>query len=392
MIIDVRRAREDTPGCEHVIHFHHSGASLMPTRVVRAVKEHLDLETQIGGYEAEARAADQIEEAYRAIARLLNCKAEEIAVVENATVAWDMAFCSITRGFGKGDRILTAVCEYASNYLAFLQIARRSDVQINVVPNDATGQLDVAALQRMIDERVKLIAVTHVPTNGGLVNPAAEIGRVARAHGIPYLLDACQSVGQMDVDVQRIGCTMLSATGRKFLRGPRGTGFLYVQQSMIERLEPPFLDLHAAQWSEPESFEMRTDARRFENFEDNVAGKIGLGVAANYALGWGLDNIYKRVQHLAGDLRRRLSVLSGVTVRDLGQDQSGIVTFTHDRLEPAEIRQRLGEKHINVGTSFRCSTLLDMDQRGIAGLVRCPVHYFNTEDEIIRLVSELSAL
>lgn len=364
----------------------------MPTRVVSAVKEHLDLETEIGGYEAEVRAADKIEEAYRAIGRLLNCSAEEIAVMENATVAWDMAFYSITREFGKGDRILTAVSEYASNYIAFLQLARRSDVQIDVVPNDAMGQLDVAALQRMIDERVKLIAVTHVPTNGGLVNPAAEIGRIACAHGIPYLLDACQSVGQMNVDVQRIGCTMLSATGRKFLRGPRGTGFLYVHQPMIEKLEPPFLDLHAAQWSEPESFEMRADARRFENFEDNVAGKIGLGVAVNYALEWGLDNIYERVQLLGADLRKRLSALSGVTVRDLGHDQCGIVTFTHDRLEPEEIRQRLGQKHINVGTSFRCSTLLDMDQRGIVGLVRCPVHYFNTEDEIVRLVSELSAL
>lgn len=392
MTIDVDRARADTPGCQHVTHFHHSGASLMPTPVLSAVKDHLDLEARIGGYEAAAEAVDKIDATYRAIACLLNCHTDEVAFVENATVAWDLAFYAIARGFGRGDRILTAVAEYASNYIAFLQLAKRSGVEIEVVPNDSHGQLDIEAMDRMIDERVRLIAITHVPTNGGLVNPAAEVGEIANTHGIPYLLDACQSVGQMNVDVQQIGCTMLSATGRKFLRGPRGTGFLYVQRAMIEGLEPPFLDLHAATWTTPQEFEIRTDARRFENFEDNVAGKIGLGVAVNYAVSLGLDNIYERIQMLAEELRRGLSTIPGVAVCDLGRERCGIVTFSHNAFAPQEIASRLRQKGINVGTSFRPSTLLDMDQRRITGLVRCAVHYFNTEEEIEQLVHQVAAL
>ena len=220
MPIDIERARRDTPAASEVLHFNNAGAALMPAPVLQAQLRHLQLEAEAGGYEAAAAADDRIEAIYDSIARLLNADRTEIALVENATVAWDMAFYSV--GFAAGDRILTAEAEYLSNYIAFLQVARRSGAVVDVVPSDEAGELDVEALERMIDRRVKLIAITHVPTNGGLVNPAAAIGRIARAHGILYLLDACQSVGQMPIDVAAIGCDMLSATGRKYLRGPRG--------------------------------------------------------------------------------------------------------------------------------------------------------------------------
>lgn len=391
-MIDTARARADTPGCTQVIHFHHSGAALMPAPVLTAVKQHLDLEASIGGYEAAEQAVDKIENTYHAIARLLNCSPDEIAVVENATVAWDMAFYGLAQTFRPGDRLLTVMAEYASNYIALLQVARRTGVKIEVVPNDIYGQLDVQALERMLDERVRLISVTHVPTNGGLVNPAAAVGRVARKYGIPYLLDACQSAGQMPLDVEALGCDMLSATGRKFLRGPRGTGFLYVRRSLLESIEPPFLDLHSACWTGPDSYQIRADARRFESWESCLAAKIGLGVAIDYALSWGLDDIYKYIQVLADALRRRLSELPGVTVRDLGKEKCGIVTFTHTRRRPAEIRTALARQRINVGLSQRSATLLDMEARGLPELVRCPVHYYNTEDELERLLEALAAL
>lgn len=382
MTFDIARARRETPGCADVVHFNNAGAALMPAPVIEAVKGHIDLEAGIGGYEAAARRDGALQRLYQSAAALINCAPGEIAAIENATRAWDMVFYALARDFGPGDRILTAEAEYASNYIAFLQVAARTGVSVEVVASDQTGQLSVEALRRAIDDRVKLIAVTHVPTNGGLVNPAAEIGAVARDAGIPYLLDACQSVGQMPIDVGEIGCDMLSATGRKYLRGPRGTGFLYVSQPLAERLEPPFLDLHAATWTARNSFEIRGGARRFENWESYVAGRIGLGAAIDYALDWGLEAAWRRIGELADGLRRRLSAIPGITVHDLGVEKCGIVTFAAEGRDAAHIHRRLGERAINVSVSPAANSRLDMERRGLDAVVRASVHYYNTTDEV----------
>jgi len=388
MPIDIERARRDTPAANQVLHFNNAGAALMPAPVLQAQLHHLQLEAEAGGYEAAAAAGDRIEAIYDSIGRLLNADRAEIALVENATVAWDMGFYSV--GFAAGDRILTAEAEYLSNYIAFLQVARRSGVVVDVVPSDEAGELDVEALERMIDRRVKLIAITHVPTNGGLVNPAAAIGRIARAHGILYLLDACQSVGQMPIDVAAIGCDMLSTTGRKYLRGPRGTGFLYVRRAVLDQLEPPFLDLQAATWVEPDRYEMRLDARRFENWERNVAGQLGLGTAVDYALGWGLADIAGRIEPLAAELRRRLAEIPGVSVRDRGRRPCGIVTFTVEGKPARDIVVALGQRRINCHLSG--GSTLNARARGLPDLVRASVHYYNTEEEVARFAAAIAAL
>ena len=387
MPIDIARARAETPGAANVLHFNNAGSSLMPQPVLDATVDHLNLEAQIGGYEAADQQEAQIERFYSAAAELLNCDPDEIAFIENATRAWDMAFYAIP--FQLGDRILTARAEYASNVIAFLQMAEQRGVSVEVIPSEETGELSVSALREMMDEHVKLIAMTHVPTNGGLVNPAAEVGQVAQEAGVLYLLDACQSVGQMPVDVQAIGCDMLSTTGREYLRGPRGTGFLYVRREVIPVLEPPMLDLHAAQWTAPDQFITRDDARRFENWETNYAGKVGLTTALEYAMGWGLDAIYARVRELASSLRACLRDIPGVTVTDIGTEQCGIVTFMVAGHPASDIQQTLSRQAIHVTTSSTSSTRFDMEARGLTLIVRASVHYYNDEAEIARFCAAI---
>ena len=390
MTLDVNHLREETPGCKHVLHFNNAGAALSPNPVITAIKSHIDLEATIGGYEAAQFAADKIKNFYTNASRLINCQPEEIAFSENATRAWGMAFNSIK--LQKGDKILTAVCEYASNYLAFLHKAKTSGVTIEVVKNDASGQLDVADLEAKIDPSVKLIAITHVPTNGGLINPAEEIGRIAKQHNIPYLLDSTQSIGQFEIDVKKIGCDFLCATGRKYLRGPRGTGFLYASNSIIEQCAPPFIDLQSAKWIDDNEYEMLLNARRFESWEQYIAGKIALGVAIDYALEVGINNGWKRIDHLAKQLREQLAKIPGVLLHDLGVNKCGIVTFTIQNNPAHDIQKILLSQKTNVSIPIMEYARLDMASRNLTAIVRASVHYYNTEKEIEVFCSQIKKL
>jgi selenocysteine lyase/cysteine desulfurase len=352
--------------------------------------EHLEREAEIGGYETAAERSDALEHAYDAIARLLNASRDEIAVVENATRAWDMAFYAFR--FHEGDRILTGRAEYASNWIALKQVADRTGARIDVVPDDEHGQIDVDALASMLDDTVKLVSLVHVPTQSGLVNPAAEVGAITRDAGVPLLLDACQSCGQLPVDVEAIGCDILSGTGRKFVRGPRATGFLYVRRGLIEQLEPPLLDMHAADWLPDGGYRIRADARRFENWEQYGAGKVGLGVAVDYALDVGIDAIWARIQELAVRLRTRLQEIGGVTLLDRGAVLGATVTFTVDGHDPDRIRDTLRDRGVNVSVMERASAQLDWGPRGLEKSVRASVHYYNDENDLDRLVEGLEAL
>jgi selenocysteine lyase/cysteine desulfurase len=383
-MIDIERVRRATPACKTGLHFNNAGASLMPDPVFAAVSDHLQLERTVGGYEAERQASDLLAGFYSEFAGLLSAEPCEIAYVENATRAWDMAFYGMP--LERGDRILTHASEYVSNYLALLQQAERRGLIVDLVPSDSFGQIDVAAMEAMVEPRTRLIAITHVPTQGGLVNPVAAVGDVARDHGLLYLLDACQSVGQIELDVKKIGCHVLSGTGRKFLRGPRGTGFLYVASETLNMIEPPFVDLHSARWTTQDSYVFAADAKRYENWESNVAGKIGLARAVRYARELGLGLIEDRVSRLAARLREQLALVPGISVCDLGEKQCGIVSFRKDSEPATMLARRLREAHIYVSVTDLTSARIDFAARVIDSLLRASVHYFNTDAEVDRFV------
>lgn len=390
MAIDLARVRAETPGCANVLHFNNAGAALQPQPVVDAVISHVRLEASIGGYEAAARVAGAVDHVYDAAAALIGARRSEIAIVDNATRAWDQAFYGIP--LAAGDRILTGRNEYASNFIAYLQVTRRTGATVEVIPNDEYGQISIPALREAMDDRVKVIGLTHVQTSGGLVNPAAQVGQVAKESGALFLLDACQSVGHLRVDVDELGVDMLSTTGRKYLRGPRGTGFLYVRESVLDRLTPPVLDLHAATWVADDRYEMRPDARRFETWECAVANKIGLGVALDYAMAVGIPAIEERVLALGAALRDRLGQIPGVMVQDLGEKRCGIVTFTVEGADPAAIRDQLAEQRINVTAAVVSSTRLDLAERGLDSMVRASIHYYNSDEEIDRFGGAVEAV
>ncbi len=384
------RARRDTPGCREVVHLNNAGASLQPTPVVDAVVAHLRREARAGGYEAAAEAAEALERPYLAAGALLNCDASEIAVVESATRAWQMAFASVT--LVAGDRVLTSTAEYGSNYLQLLHTARRRGVEVEVVPDDDDGQVSLDALARAIDERVKLVAITHIPMGGGLVNPVAAIGRLTRAAGVPFLLDACQSLGQVPIDVEDVGCDFLAATSRKFVRGPRGVGLLYARATTTDHLEPALIDLRSATWTSLDDYRVASGGRRFETFEISTAAKIGFGVALDYAQALGLDSIWTRLRELGQRLRDGLTAIPGVEVLDRGVTRGAIVTFSVEGWHPADVRTALGDAGVNVWVVEAGTTHLDFDQRGITAVVRASVHYYNTDAELERCCRAVAAL
>lgn len=388
--MDIIQLRKDTPGCDNVIHFNNAGASLTSLPVYDAIQSYSEQELKVGGYETAEKFTKELEGFYTSVARLINSSPDEIAFTESATVAWQRVFYSIP--FKKGDVIVTCVTEYASNYIAYLQLKQKIGIEIQVIPNDQNGDLDIQNAEQMLSRQPRLLSINHIPTNAGVVNPAEELGKLAQKYGVLYLLDSCQSVGQFPVDVQQIQCDFLCATGRKYLRGPRGTGFLFVSKRVLHTIEPVTLDLHSAQWVTENKFTLRKDARRFETWESNLANKLGLKTAIDNLNDMNIQLVWVRIQELGKKTRTSLDKIDGVTVQDKGSVLGGIVTFTTNQLTPVEIKNKLRQQNINVSVVDSSSALLDMGNRGLDKVVRASVHYYNTYEEIEILSHALSGM
>lgn len=386
---EVAELRAQTPGADNVVHLNHAGSSLPTQATLDTQIRHLHNEAMRGGYEAADDTAEQSEQVYESLARLIGGERREIARLEHATAAWNAGFWSVP--MRPRQRILTANAAYGANAVAFLRAVESRGVVLEVIGDNEHGEVDVAELAARIDDDVALIALTHVPTNGGLVNPAAAVGEIAQSAGVPFLLDACQSVGQLDLDVASIGCDLLSGTGRKYLRGPRGTGFLYASSRIIDRLTPDHPDHHGADWTSPYSYELHPDAQRFESWEFSHAGWLGLGTAVDEALALGTDRIEATVRRRADSLRRRLQD-ADFTVWDLGRHPCGIVTATGDGIEPFDAKAALRAEGINISVTTPASTRFDAAHRDLPEMMRISVHYLTTEDELAQAVDALVRL
>lgn len=393
-MLDIEALRADTPGCTHVTHLNNAGCALPPGTVTDTMVEHLRREEVIGGYEAHAEARDRVAGVYASVGELVNAPIERVALVESATVAWDRGLQAIAFSdpLQPGDRMLVSGSEYASNVLPLLQLARRTGASVEVIPDGDDGTVDVEALGAMLDERVRIVSVNHAPSQNGLVNDVVAIGDMLRIQGSPawYLVDACQSVGQMPVDMGRIGCDVLSATGRKFLRGPRATGFLVVSQRMLDDLEPFPLDLHAATWTALDDYALAEGAARFESWERAYAALLGMGAAIDYAIACGIEPIAERISMLAWRLRVGFAEIPGVMVRDRGSVQSGIVTLRVD--DAAGVVAGLRARGINTSLSTPDYSRIDFGRDQATGLVRISPHAYNTEDEVDRAIAAVAEL
>ncbi|BAV05397.1 Selenocysteine lyase/Cysteine desulfurase [Filimonas lacunae] len=384
---ELTQYREATSGTRQIIHFNNAGASLPPDIVVNTVTDYLREEALAGGYETEYKYQHQLEETYTLIARLINAQANEIAIVENASTAWGYAFNGIR--FKKGDVVITSEMEYITNLLGFLHLKQTHGIEIQVIPNDEQGHFPLHQLEAAITPATRLIAITHIPSTAGTVLPIEEIGSIARKHGILYLVDACQTAGHIPIDVTKIQCDILSVTGRKYLRAPRGTGFLYVREEVQDQLDVMLIDGHTATLISEHAYELRQDGRRFELYEKSRALALGLGKAVAYALEIGVDRIWQRIQLLAGIMRAQLKNIPGVTVHDIGPVQCGIITFSVAGIDSQNIKTQLAQQHINVSVGLSKSTLLYMNKHQLISVVRASVHYYNTEEEIAALCQAL---
>ncbi len=388
--IDVAAVRADTPGCREIVHLNNCGTALPPQPVLDSMIDYLRLEASVGGYEAMDEAADDLARVYTAGAELLNCDPGELAFTTGASEAWWRAFLSVP--LEAGDRVLIGRTEYIANALALLQVAERG-VQVDVIPDDEHGQVDVSVLAEMLDGRVKLVCLTSIAMTNGLVNPTGEVGALVRPTDAYFLVDACQAVGQMPVDVEEFGADFLSFTGRKFVRGPRGSGMLYVRAAILDELATPtFIDGRSADWTSEVSYELQPTAQRFELFECSYGAKVGFGKAIDYALDLGLEAIDRRVSDLADRLRGGLDSVSGVRVLDTGLRRCGIVTFDVAGRQAGAVTADLHAIGINTGSPGISGSRYDVASRSVDAVVRAGVHYYNTEDEIDRLVAEVAIL
>ena len=389
-MLDIDKIRRETPGAKYATHFDNAGAALPCHDTVQATVNWINKEARTGGYRMQFENEKQVNRFYENAATLVGCSFEEIAITHNASDS--QAKILFAFPFKRGDVVLTTEIEYSNNYMNLLQLKKQKGIKIRIVKNEKDCSFNMEKFENAIDEKVKLIAATHIPTSSGQIAPVEEIGSLAKKYKIPYLLDACQSIGHCPVDVKKIGCDFATATSRKYLRGPRGVGFLYVRKSFFEKLHPQVIEAWFANWKSATSFEVEKSAKMFEGFEKSYANMVGFSTAIDYQNQLGIHNTWERIQMLSFQLREKLNHLKNVKVVDPKVNLSGIVTFVKKGVDCDSIAQSLAAQKINISITRPFSSLIDLKKRKLPEACRASVHYYNSEAEIDKLVTAIDKI
>lgn len=388
--MNIEQLRKDTPHCNDLTHFNNAGAALPSKFVNESILEFLEAESRIGGYEIVEERAKQIGEFYTEAAALIKASPDEIAITDSASTAFSKAIFSIP--FKLGDKIITSELEYGNNFLNYLKLKKEKGIEIITIRGNEASPISIEELKNAIDSKVKLIAITHMPTSSGVIAPVKEIGKIAKENGILYLVDTCQSIGQFPVYVDELQCDFLNATSRKYLRGPRGLGFLYVRKRILASLDPFSFEMLGAEWKSQERYDLNYSSKMFETYEKPYAFLIGFSAAIKYANQLGIENIWQRISYLSNYLREQLGNVSGVKLYDGSGLRSGIISFTKDGVDPFKMHKELQDKKINSSVLYQFTSLLEMQKKNLVNGNRLSLHCYNTKTEINKVVSEIDKM
>jgi selenocysteine lyase/cysteine desulfurase len=389
--IDVVFERQRTIGSTLRHHFNAAGAALQTRETVDAVVQHLRLEETEGGYEAAKRNVALSELAYTNAALLLGARPEEIALFDSATTGMRQVLDALR--LRAGQKVVVSRSTYVSQALQLLTMQHESAIDLVVLPNAADGALDLDALAReLADTADAVVCIAHIPTSSGVIEPVQAVGRLTSERGALFVLDATQSVGQVEVDVTLIGCDVLVTTGRKFLRGPRGTGIAFISSALLARLIPLAPDVRASSWTAEGEWVVEKTARMLESWEHSVAARVGLGVALGQALERGMAATSTYLGELAAQLRARLARIPGVEVTDPSAALSAIVTFRVTGIADSVVCDYLKERNIHTISIPASHAQWDLGARGMASVVRASVHVYNDAADVDALVAAVDEL
>jgi selenocysteine lyase/cysteine desulfurase len=384
----VESTRSTTPGVAHAVYLNNASSSLPDHLVTETVCAHVRREAELGATRAAIEATEQLVEVRALVARLIGADAGEIAFLDTATRAWGLTLLSTP--FKPGDRILLSRCEWVSNRVNAERLARERSLLVETIPCEADGTVALDQLSAMLDERVRVVGVTMVPTNNGLINPIAAIRERLRGTACRFFVDAAQAVGQMRIDVRELGADVLTFNSCKWLRGPRGAGVAFIRSEFLAGMDPPVAGDQAG--LDPHSSDWRPSAERFESFHYPVSSRLGLGQAVRQADAIGLRAIEARLNALAQTLRDGLRAHPGCIVHDTARQLSAIVTFSLPGIDASLAAQMLAGRGFELSVSDHRYAAVDLSARGLSSVLRASPHYFNTEGEIERFLDACSQI